>query len=537
MRSSPLVQSRISRRRALSLAAGTAALAVTGAPGRRAAAQATPEAAPAAAASATLPPLPMPSTLAADASLQFRAVTEALMTAMQRFYVPGAAVGLLAGDREEHATLGLESLSSLRPVTPDTLFQIGSISKTFTGTAIWHLIDAGVLELDAPVRTYIPEFTVQDDDAAAKVTVQNLLDHSAGFYGDEGFDTGNGDDALARYVAVRMPQLPQLFPVGEYFSYNNAAFSLLGRLIEVATGTTYEAAMANLLFGPLGLEHTHLDRDAVRRNPFADGHAAVPINGKPAVAVQTPLFMPRAVDPAGGIWSTTRDLIRYARFHLDQGVISSAANIVHPESLAQMREPAIPVPGFPLQMGRDWFVQEVAGRRAFFHGGDTAGQHADLVFIPEEHFALIVLTNGQGGGSPAATAALDVALAQVPALEPLVGKIGLFQTMTAPADAPTVDLTSEQLAAYAGRYADSGQVLTFAQGEAGLELTTELLTEPGVFAMTINPLPAPPAAVSFLAEDMAVAGGQRLPFVRDADGSIGWVASGLRLVPRVATDS
>ena len=134
----------------------------------------------------TAAPLPLSSTLDADASPQFRTVVEALVAAMQVHQVPGAAIGLLAGDREEHATVGLASLSSLRPVTPETLFQIGSLTKTYTGTAIWRLIDEGVLALDAPVRTYISELRLMDEAAAAEVTVGNLLDHSAGWYGDEG---------------------------------------------------------------------------------------------------------------------------------------------------------------------------------------------------------------------------------------------------------------------------------------------------------------------------------------------------------------
>ncbi len=531
-----------SRRRALSLAAAATAVAVAAAPMRRSAAQVTPVASPVAAAApagtpaADLPaaPLPMPHTLAADASPEFRAVTEALVAAMQEHQVPGAAIGLLAGDREEHATFGVASLSSLRPVTPETLFQIGSLSKTFTSTVIWRLIDEGALALDAPVRTYLPELTLQDEATAAALTVAILLDHSAGFYGDEGFDTGNDDGAIARYVAERLPQLPQIFPVGEFFSYNNAGFTILGRLIEVVTGTTYHAAMNNLLLGPLGLEASLLDHAAVLQRPYADGHVAVPINGRPALAVQTPLWVPRSVDPAGGIWSTSRDVIRYGRFHLDAATVAGAANVVSPESLLQMREPAMPIPGTALQMGRDWFVQDLEGQRVFYHGGDTLGQHTDFFAIAEERFALVVLTNGQGGGSPAAIAALDAALSQFPALAPLAGKVGLLSALVAPPDAPTVTLPPEEVAAYAGRYADPGMAVTFAEQGEGLEVSTEMLDQPGAWAPSIQPPTAPPAAVAFLAEDMAVAGRQRLPFVRDAEGRVQWVSVGLRLVPRAA---
>lgn len=75
----------------------------------------------------------------------------------------------------------------MRPVTPETLFQIGSLSKTYTATIIWRLIDEGSLALDKPVRTWIPNLTLMDEEVAAKLTIGNLLDHSAGFYGDEGF--------------------------------------------------------------------------------------------------------------------------------------------------------------------------------------------------------------------------------------------------------------------------------------------------------------------------------------------------------------
>src|SRR5437588_3764153 len=134
---------------------------------------------------------------------------------------------------------------------------------TDTATASWRLIDEGALALDARVRTYLPTLRLSDEATAATVTVANLLDHTAGWYGDEGFDTGSGDDALARYVAERLPVLPQLFPCGAFFSYNNAAFQLLGRLIEVATGTPYNDALQRLLLRPLGLEDTLLEREAV----------------------------------------------------------------------------------------------------------------------------------------------------------------------------------------------------------------------------------------------------------------------------------
>ncbi|MDQ3695037.1 MAG: serine hydrolase, partial [Chloroflexota bacterium] len=232
-----------------------------------------------------------------------------------------------------------------------------------------------------------------------------------------------------------------------------------------------------------------------------------------------------------------RDVIRYGRFHLDSGTASGVANVVSPESLLQMREPAMPVPGTQLQMGRDWFVQDAAGERVFFHGGDTLGQHTDFVAIPEQGFALIVLTNGQGGGSAAAVAALNAALAQVPALARLVGQIGLTQSLIVPADAPTVTLPADEVDDYAGRYADPGVVITLAEKGEGLEGSTEMIEQPGSLQPALLPPAAPPAPVAFLAKDMGVTNGARLPFVRDAEGRIGWLSAGLCLLPRVDAEA
>ena len=454
---------------------------------------------------------------------------------MQQNGVPGAAIGLLAGGREEHATFGVESLSSLRPVMAETLFQIGSLSKTFTGTAIWRLIDEGALALDAPVRDYLPDFTLMDAEVAAAVTVRNLLDHSGGFYGDDGFETGDGDDAIARYVAERAPQLPQIFPLGEFFSYNNAGFSILGRLIEVVTGAPYNAAMASLLLGPLGLENSLLDREAFRNRPFADGHVATVINGKPAVAVQTPLLLPRAVDPAGGIWSTTRDLIRYARFHLDPSTVAGNSRLVQPESLRRMQAPAQAIPGLPASIGMNWVIQEVDGVRTFQHPGLTLSQATEFIVIPEQRFAFAMLTNSALGRS-VEVAALDAALASYPGLASLSGKVGIIQAMSADSSTPTVSLPPEQLAEYAGRYATPLQALDFTTTESGLEVTQVQFALPDQWQPDI-PSPdetgdSPSEAVTFAAPDEAIAFGLRLPFVRDASGRVGWVGNSLRLLPR-----
>ncbi|MDH6198309.1 CubicO group peptidase (beta-lactamase class C family) [Mycobacterium frederiksbergense] len=528
---------RVSRRRALAVAggavAGGAAVAAAILPGRRGAPADPPSAsAPTIATTTVGGELPLPTALAGDASPEFRAVAEALIESMRANQVPGAALGIWSGDREEHAAAGVASANTMVPVGPDTLFQIGSLAKTYTATAIWRLIERGAISADAPVRRYLPDLRLADEATAEAVTINNLLQHSGGWWGDEGTYTGEGDDALARFVAQRLPQLPQIFPVGKFFSYNNSGFILLGRIIEVVTGKGFHAAMDDLLLGPLGVQNTLYDRAKVLQHPYADGHYAGQINGADGVAVQTPLWLPRSVDPAGGLWSTTRDVLRYARMHLGDALDGKPA-LLSPESLRGMQEPTKDVPGLPVRIGRNWFVQDIGGMRAIIHNGDTVGQHTAFIAIPEKRFALVLLTNSLTGAVAAELATIDAALSHYPGLAPLTGKVGLSRAGMAPPDAATVTLPAAELADYTGHFADPGVASTFAVRDGELTVLTKFTAVPNTLRPAVGPLsPAEPVPVGFLAKDSGVAGGARVPFVRDDAGQVGWVSGGLRLVPR-----
>ncbi|MCU1603367.1 MAG: beta-lactamase, partial [Frankiales bacterium] len=136
--------------------------------------------------------------------------------------VPGVVAGIVRGGQTEIAVHGVTNVDHPLAVDEDTLFQFGSTGKTVTATAIMVLVEKGLLDLGATVRTYLPELTLTDEDVAAKVTVLQLLNHTAGWMGDVFEDTGDGDDALEKYVAY-MATLPQVSPLGSAPSYNNAS--------------------------------------------------------------------------------------------------------------------------------------------------------------------------------------------------------------------------------------------------------------------------------------------------------------------------
>ena len=452
------------------------------------------------------------------------------MEGMRTHRIPGATLGILAGDREEHAAFGVASTNTLAPVTDDTLFQIGSLSKTHIATVIWRLIEQGSIDPEAPVRTYVPDLRVADEDVAATVTTNHLLNHSAGWWGDEGTYTGEDDQALVRYVTDRMPQFTQLFPLGTQFSYNNAGFSLMGRIIETVTGTPFRAAMDDLLFGPLELPNTVIDPSSVLQHPYSEGHYVGSVNGTDRVLVQAPLWLPRSAEPAGGVWSTTRDVLRYARLHF-----GDSPDLLSAETIRAMQEPSMDIPGIPLQMARNWFVQDVDGMRVIIHNGDTTAQHTVFFAIPEQRFAMILVVNSHTGASATEMATIDAALGSYPGLAGLTGQVGLARAGTAPQE-PAATLSAAELGDYTGRFEDLSLINTFALNGTELTRQSETITSPEVWQPAIGPEPSDdPVPVTFAARDLAIARGTRLPFVRDDTGTVRWVNVGFRLVLR-ATD-
>src|SRR5579872_493846 len=201
----------------------------------------------------------------------FDDVTAAVRQAMAETATPGVALGLWHAGEEQHAGLGVTSVENPLEVTPETLFQIGSITKTFTATTAMRLVERGDLDLDAPLRTYLPGLALADEDVAARVTMRHLLTHMGGWVGDYFDDQGPGDDALARIVA-RLVNAPQLTPLGSVWSYNNAGFYLAGRVIEVVSGKRYEDAVQELVLDPLELRQTFFFAEQVMTRRFAVGH-------------------------------------------------------------------------------------------------------------------------------------------------------------------------------------------------------------------------------------------------------------------------
>jgi CubicO group peptidase (beta-lactamase class C family) len=317
---------------------------------------------------------------------------------MARYAIPGVALGVLYRGREYVRGYGVTNVDYPVPVDGDTVFRIASNTKTFTGTTVMQLVEQGRLDLDATVRSYLPDFHTADPAASARVTVRQLLNHSAGWLGDFIIDTGPGDDALARYVAA-MAVLPQLTAPGEMFSYNNAALALAGRLIEVAAGRPYETTVRQLLVDPLRLAHIRFFTDEIVGFNIAASHNVV--DGRPVVDPSL-WALPRAINATGGLISSARDMLRYARFHLGDGTVPDGdTRLLSRQSLLAMRTNPGPGGTFIVELdgvGITWMLRPTAeGVHIVQHGGDWTGQHSGFLTVPDSEFALVMLTNSTGG--------------------------------------------------------------------------------------------------------------------------------------------
>ena len=232
-----------------------------------------------------------------------------------RTNVPGVAVGVYQEGEEHYAFHGVTNIENPLPVDENTLLQFGSTGKTYTATAIVKLVEDGKVDLQERVRHYLPDFKLKDEQVAEEVRVLNLLNHTGGWQGDFHEDTGAGDDAVQRYVGL-LDQIDQEFPLGKTASYNNAGFSIAGRIIEVITGKTYEQAIKDLLLDPLGLENTFFFMDDIMTRKFVVGHDNHPDE---SITIARPWDQARSGNPMGGMTSNARDQFAWAKFHLGDG--------------------------------------------------------------------------------------------------------------------------------------------------------------------------------------------------------------------------
>jgi CubicO group peptidase (beta-lactamase class C family) len=507
---------RLSRRTLLRATSATAAASVAG----TTLFQASPASAASSAAATGDTAAPSGAIAATPAAARlFRELDAKIAAGMARYAIPGAAVGVLYQGIEYVKGYGVTNVDYPVPVDGDTMFRVGSTTKTFTGTTVMRLVEAGKLDLDAPVRRYLPDFRTADPGVAQRVTLRQLLNHTAGWLGDDLQDEGPGDDAAAKFAAD-LVRAPQLTAPGTQFAYSNSGVALAGQVIAAVTGVPYEAAVRALLIDPLGLAHSRYFTDEIVGLNVAASHGVV--DGKAVVSPEA-FRVWRSIAPAGALISSARDQLRYARFHLGDGTVpGGGARLLSRQSLLEMR--SNPGPGGTLfveldGVGVNWLLRPSAeGVRIVQHGGDWAGQHSGFLMVPDRGFAITLLTNSEGGPN-----LVDEMFTDDWALRRFAGIRNLPATPRA--------LSPAQLAPYEGAYVleEIGPAGDLESGQI------ELTAANGQLLATADGTPA--ARLAFYRPDYVLISGpngeptpSRANFVRGAGGRVDWLLLGGRLL-------
>ena len=454
--------------------------------------------------------------LAADT--RFESIAALAQAKMDEHRVPGVAIGIIADGHATTRGLGVTSVEDPQPITPHTVFPIASISKTFAVTAMLRLVEQGKVDLRAPVRSYLPEFRVRDEEVSRTVTIWHLITHTGGW---EGQVSGpeRGEETLKNFVAS-ISDLMQIAPPGAAWSYNNAGFSTAGRVVEAVTAQSINRAMRELVFTPLGLEHAGTTAGEFITHRFALGHATRE-EGPPTL--QRP-FSPSVSVTAGGIGVCMTDLLAYARFHLGDGTSSRGERVLRRESLELMRTPQLRKQSTDDDMGLGWHLRSVSPVRVAGHGGTLAGHVLLLEIVPERNFAIAILTNSNSGWrliQDVQRTALKTYLNATFATNQAIAHRGLVETL--PAFEPLAK--QPDLSQYVGTYERPMNFV--AVRTDGTRLIVQVQPRDGK--------PQPEMPVAFYGTDRAVVTdgsdrGQSIEFVRDADGRVKWI----RVVGRVA---
>jgi CubicO group peptidase (beta-lactamase class C family) len=324
-----------------------------------------------------------------------RRLNEDLPSMVAAHDVPGVSVAVLVDGQVVEGTAGVVNRRTGVELTADSVFMIQSITKVWTATLVMQLVDDGLVELDVPVRAYLPAFRTIDDRASAHITVRHLLAHTGGFEGDIWAPTTAGEDALQRFVEDLVAVAPQQTPPGEMYSYCSAGYGVLGRLVEVLRKTSYPTALRRYLAAPLGIEEIAFCADEALAFRAAIGHVRTS-PGAELQPMQVWAVLPPSNPAAGNqLAMSARALIAFARMHLSDGLAPDGSRLLSPASVHAMRARQIDHPasiGGRSGQGLGWMLAKRSG--VVEHGGDAPGVATVLQTVPTEGVAVAILTNG-----------------------------------------------------------------------------------------------------------------------------------------------
>lgn len=354
--------------------------------------------------------------------------------------VAGAVVGVAVGEEELSLAHGTANLNTGYPFTEDTGWLLGSVTKVLTTTVLMRLVERGRVDLDATVQRYVPEFALRDVDAAERISVRMLLNHTNGIDADTLMPAAvRGRDASRSYTE-HLPRMGVLFEPGAGIHYSNPGFVLAARVIEECTGEPFETAMQRELFDPAGMrDATALQTQAFLRRT-AVGAVADP--GSTSLRAAPMFTLPESAAGAGATpIVTVADMLAFGRMHLRDGVAPNGTHVLGGDLVKAMRSPTydLGIPQAP-PIGLGWWLTPIAGTTAGWHGGGSPGGASSFCIIPEYDATVVSFATGPG------TAALNDLLHNA-VVEELSGR-----SVTPPLDISSASAVQEDVAGEYGSF-------------------------------------------------------------------------------------
>jgi CubicO group peptidase (beta-lactamase class C family) len=324
---------------------------------------------------------------------QYNKIDAYLKGSADELRIPGLVIGIVDHDRIAHLGGFGVADSAGRQVTPQTPFIIGSLSKSFTALAVMQLAEKSQIDLDAPVTRYISWFALADDSSRG-ITVRQLLNQTSGISvgTSEKYAASAdvSDDALENRVRdLRSERLDR--PVGSEFEYSGTNYAILGLLVQLVSGESYERYVQEHIFAPLKMDHTYTSEIEARRHGLAEGYLYW--FGFPRA---TKLSYNRGSLPQGYIISTAEDMSHYLIAQLNDGRYGNV-QVLSPAGISGMHRPAIATWKSGTSYGMGWEIGPIAGIPAIWHEGSIFNYHANMVIIPGNSMGFVLLENIYSG--------------------------------------------------------------------------------------------------------------------------------------------
>ncbi len=330
----------------------------------------------------------------ARSAISLDAIDAYIEEQMRRLRIPGVSLAIVEGDKIVH----LRGFGKARPggeaPTPQTPFFIGSLTKSFTALAVMQLVEAGKVELDAPVQRYLPWFRVADPEASAQMTVRHLLNQTSGLPVLLGMaNLGNFDNRpdAAEHQVRELASFKPTRPVGSKFEYTNANYNVLGLIVEAASGESYSDYIQQHIFNPLEMRHSYSSKAVAQQNGLAVGYRYW--FGHPIPAPN--LSVPPSSLPSGQLISSAEDMAHYLIAHLNGGrygdaqILSEAGIDELTRGAAEMKEMGLALGHY----GMGWISQESGATQIVWHSGIVPDFGAVMALVPGQKRGIILLFN------------------------------------------------------------------------------------------------------------------------------------------------